>query len=101
MRPDFPTTRKPHAQARSGLSIAAFCRERGIAASTFHYWRKRPASPEAEGEFVELHLDEGAPAHSPSPIRLDYRGAALILPEGFSDRSLRRLLAALKESLPC
>jgi hypothetical protein len=89
------------AQARSGLSIAAFCRERGIAVSTFHYWRKRPASPEAEGEFVELRLDEGASAHSPVPIRLEYRGAALTLSEGFSGRSLRRLLAALQESLPC
>lgn len=89
------------AHARSGLSISAFCRERGVAVSTFHYWRKRSSTPKTEGEFVEVRLDENAPAPSPGPIRLEYRGAAVSLPEGFSDRSLRRLLAALLESLPC
>lgn len=98
---DKTFSRLLRAQARSGLSIAAFCRERRIAVSTFHYWRRRSASPKAEDGFVELHLAEGAPPDSPAPIRLEYRGATLLLPEAFSDRSLRRLLAALAESLPC
>jgi len=29
------------AQADSGMSIVAFCRERGVAVSTFHAWRRR------------------------------------------------------------
>ena len=28
-------------QAGSGLSAAAFCRERGLSSSTFYYWRRR------------------------------------------------------------
>jgi len=43
------------AHAQSGLSIASFCRKRGIALSTFHYWRRRFRAAEI-GNFVELRL---------------------------------------------
>ena len=49
-------------QARSGLSIVAFCRERGIGASNFHYWRRRLAGPtgsESTGQaFVRLRVSD-------------------------------------------
>lgn len=46
------------AWGRSGQSIAAFCRERGLGASSFYGWRRRlsgasAASP-ADGGFVRL-----------------------------------------------
>jgi transposase-like protein len=35
------------AQRDSGVSIVAFCRQHGLAASTFHAWRKRLGPPQA------------------------------------------------------
>lgn len=88
-------------QACSGLSIAAFCREQGIAVSTYHYWRKRSDASQARGGFVEVRIGEGAPMPAARPIRLEFRGATLILPETFSVQSLRHCLEAVRESLPC
>ena len=94
--------RLQHAQLRSGLSATAFCRTQGIALSTFHYWRRRATAPKTQGEFVELSLSaSAAPATPPEPIRLEFRGAMLTLPEGVSEASLRRLLTVLLERLPC
>jgi|GEM_PF-6353483 len=47
-------------QARSGQSVAAFCRERGVCAPQFFTWRKRLRQAEA-AEFVELKLAAAAP----------------------------------------
>ena len=61
------------AQAASGLSIATFCRERGLAVSSFHAWRRRlveaQAVSPAERGFVRLRVqdeptDEAGPAGS-------------------------------------
>ena len=50
------------AQAASGLSIAAFCRERGLAVSTFHAWRRRLSEAQylssAERGFVRLRVGD-------------------------------------------
>jgi hypothetical protein len=90
------------AHARSGLSIAAFCRRQRVALSTFHYWRRRFPAPDAPSDFVELRLgDQAALPIRTSPIRLELRGATLTLPENFSESSLRQVLAALRECLPC
>jgi hypothetical protein len=93
------------AQLRSGLSIAAFCRKRGLALSSYHYWRRRFGGPAAPGGFVEVHLAEPAlpvhPAASERPLTLDFRGARLSLPAGFSSTSLRQCLEVLQEALPC
>jgi hypothetical protein len=86
--------------ARSGLSIAAFCRKQGVALSTYHYWRRRGAAP-ADGDFVELRLGEAAPTPPATPIRLELRGATLSLPENFSVQSLRRCLEAVRDCLSC
>jgi hypothetical protein len=88
-------------QAHSGLSSAAFCRTQGIAISTYHYCRKRFDASQARGGFVELRIGEAAPVPAVSPIRLEFRGATLILPEAFSVQSLRHCLEAVRESLPC
>lgn len=101
------------AQVHSGTSIAAFCRKRGLALSSFHYWRRRYGSAPDGGGFVEVQLTEPAraPQQQPSlpaalaalepPIVLLYRGASLSLPVGFSPSALRQCLEILREALPC
>lgn len=102
------------AQVRSGISIAAFCRKRGLALSSYHYWcRRYGTAPSADG-FVEVQVSE--PLHSSRlpqpflstppvamepPISLHFRGASLSLPVGFSPSALRQCLDVLKEALPC
>ena len=58
------------AQATSGVSTAAFCRERGLAVSTFHAWRRRlseaQALSSAERGFVRLRVEDG-PAAAAGP----------------------------------
>jgi hypothetical protein len=97
-----------HAQVRSGISIAAFCRKRGLALSTYHYWRRQYGSVPAADGFVEVQLSElpqPAPPTPPvlvePPIGLLYRGASLSLPVGFSPSTLRQCLEVLREALPC
>ncbi|HLP41363.1 MAG TPA: hypothetical protein VK465_07640 [Fibrobacteria bacterium] len=99
------------AHVRSGLSIAAFCRKRGLALSSFHYWRRRfGASPATDG-FIEVQLTDPPLPAQPSPtappglgeqpLVLLYRGAHLTLPPGFSASALGQCLDVLKEALPC
>ena len=98
-------------QVRSGLSIAAFCRNRGVPLSSFHYWRRRHTSASAGDEFLEVQLTEPAlappsslpalPVSAQPPIGLLYRGASLSLPVGFSQTTLRQCLEVLRETLPC
>lgn len=73
-------------QQRSGLSIAAFCAEHGVAASTFFAWRRKleirgvPGAPGAPGApgmsgapaFVELR-----PSIEPAAARANELEAAL------------------------
>lgn len=98
--------RLTNAQARSGQSIAAFCREKGIAAPTFHYWRRRfGTSPVASASgFVEVQVRNRPafpPCASPCSITLTFHGATLTLTEGFSPASLSACLLALQEVAAC
>jgi hypothetical protein len=53
-------------QASSGLSAAAFCRERGLAYATFQSWKRRLRREASDGKqptgagFVRLEPQEGA-----------------------------------------
>ena len=102
------------AQVRSGISIAAFCRTRGLALSSYPYWRRRYRSTSAADGFIEVRLRDPSqsaqtqhaplptpPAVMETPIGLFYRGAHLSLPAGFSSSALRQCLEILKEVLPC
>ena len=47
-------------QEASGLSAAAFCRERAIPAWKFHYWRKRlREEASGHGEFAMVEVAQG------------------------------------------
>ena len=92
------------AQAASGLSIAAYCRQEGINLSLFHRRRQEclpaavPAS--AAGSFIELRPQSTAPLSS---------GVSMVTAEGwrievapdFDAATLDRLLASVHRHLAC
>ena len=76
------------AQARSGQSVAVYCREQGIATPTFYWWKSRLAKPKStpastlpgkpHAAFIDLGaLPEPMPAAG-LDIRLDL-GNGIIL----------------------
>ena len=80
---------------RSGLSIAAWCRNNAVCYQTFLYWRKRldVRRPESTGIFLQLT----APA-DPEPIALECNGIFVHVPAGFDPGLLRDILALLKDA---
>ena len=86
---------------RSGQTVAAFCRERGLCAPQFFAWKKRLRQA-AAAQFVEVQLvgtrDPGpmAAAHSRAiELRLG-DGRSVLVEPGFDADHLRALLAALE-----
>jgi len=95
-------------QSRSGLSIAAFCAEHDVAASTFFVWRRKVAAGDAP-TFVELTpaiegstaaAATGAARHGESanaPIELLLPdGLILRVHQGFDAATLRQIVEALR-----
>ena len=85
-------------QAAGDMAVAAFCKQRGLALSTFHAWRRRFKQRAVQGEvagFVELRagdgeLCDGSEGHDG---RLEgHLGAATLLAPL---SSLRQVVAAL------
>lgn len=88
-------------QASSGLSIAAFCRERGLPPSNFYQWRRRlrvsQASPaSAAAGFVRLEARGDDPLAETGPIMIRF-GAQVTLHCGVSD--LNSVIGALMRGL--
>ena len=84
-------------QARSGQSVAAFCRERSLCASHFYWWKKRLRDGKAT-KFVEVQLAE-ATVSAPSDSRMEVRlqnGRSLMIGRGFDPEHVRALLAVLE-----
>jgi hypothetical protein len=83
-------------QKRSGGSVAAFCRERGLCAPHF-FARKKRLSQAAPQQFVAVQVVEaGEPAPSPAlEIRLA-GGRSVLVEPGFDAAHLRAVLAALE-----
>jgi hypothetical protein len=78
-------------QAASGGTAASFCRERGLSAPQFFFWKRRLG--EAPPEFVEVRIA----AAEPAPIELRLAGGrSLVLPAAFDADALRRVLAVLE-----
>jgi transposase-like protein len=99
-------------QARSGQSLALFCREHGIAVWQIHAWRKRlrvldtvtdgTSKPVAGSNgFVEVQVMSTEPPLSEATsgkaieIRL-CRGRSVLVEPGFDVLHLQRLVAALE-----
>ena len=88
-------------QGRSGQSVAAFCRERGLCAPNFFAWKKR-LSQSGTGQFVEVQVLSAAEPAQPTTshgqaieIRLG-AGRSVLVEPGFDAHHLRAVLAALE-----
>ena len=82
----------------SGMTVKAFCRERGLKDNLFYAWRRtlkqRDESPAGDPGFVEL-IDQRAPnSVSGVEIRVDDRVSIRIGP-GFDEKALKAALSVL------
>jgi len=85
--------------SESGLSVAAFARDRGVSAWTIYSWRRQ------ERERGQVEEDEPAPfiqvkvapnREAPAPLAIELRdGLRVHVPTGFDEHELRRLLNVL------
>jgi hypothetical protein len=88
-------------QKRSGQTVAAFCRERGLCAPHFFAWKKRLSQATAE-QFVEVRVAEAGQAARPTAARsraIEIRlgsGSSVLVEPGFDADHLRTLLAVLE-----
>jgi transposase-like protein len=87
-------------QGRSGQSVAAFCRERGLADSHFFYWKKRLRETMTP-QFVAVQIANGkqAPARAVLNTTIEVRlshGRSLVVAPNFDADHLRALLAVLE-----
>jgi len=89
-------------QAKSGQSVAAFCRARELRESQFYYWKKR-LREEAARQFVEVqvanpqlrqtHARSGVEATIEVRLR---NGRSLVVTPSFEASHLRALLALVE-----
>lgn len=82
-------------QSASGLSVRAFCDERGVCAASFYHWRRRLGS---EGGGVSFALVETRPsAHPEVPLELIFTsGERLRISPGADAATLQMVVAALR-----
>lgn len=87
-------------QAGSGLSISAFCRERGVSPASFFSWRRKLAAggrEEVIGKFVPIELvPPAAPAERPGFEVALPSGLRVHVPPRFDADALRELLDVLE-----
>ncbi|MGC1298454.1 MAG: hypothetical protein WA869_25790 [Alloacidobacterium sp.] len=88
-------------QSQSGLSVAAFCNQRGLRAWQFYEWKKRLRESET-AKFVEVQVAAPAEPVRPAGIRSNAivirlkEGRSLVVEPGFEVSHLRALLAVLE-----
>ena len=90
-------------QGGSGQSVAAFCRERGLPASHFFYWKRRLRESVAP-QFVEVQLAETGvelrgQARAGRTTTIEVRlsnGRSLMVGPSFDAHHLRALLAVVE-----
>ena len=86
-------------QSRSGQTVEAFCRERGLTTSQFYTWRKRLRGSAAQ-QFLEVQVARATARPSPVnrggiEIRLA-EGHCVLVEAGFDPDHLRAVVAALE-----
>lgn len=81
----------------SGMSVAAFARERGVTAWTIYSWRRQKRAREHEdgsAEFIRVRVMPKS--EGPAPFEVDLRdGVRVHVRAGFDEIELRRLLGVL------
>ena len=82
-------------QEESGLSVPAFCREKGVCAGSFYHWRRRLRTVD---EPVRFALVETKPApESAAPLELIFAsGERLRISRGVDAATLQLVMAALR-----
>src|SRR3974377_2275738 len=84
-------------QARSGQTVKALCRERGLCRPYFFVWKKRLEGG-APAKFLEVQVTEhgpSAPDDSSVEIRLR-NGRSLMVRPGFDAEHVRTLLVVVE-----
>jgi hypothetical protein len=84
-------------QERSGQTVTAFCRERGLCRPYFFVWKKR-LGKSAVGKFLEVQVAEPRPRvadDSSIEIRLQ-NGRSLVVGRGFDAEHVRALLMVVE-----
>ena len=84
-------------QKASGLSVAAFARERGVPKWRLYEGRQRQRKRKSrakKADFVQVHVRPVQPAPSPIEVELE-AGMRVHVPLGFDEDELRRLLVVL------
>ena len=95
-------------QRKSGMSVAAFCRDRGVSAASFYNWRAKLAEEPASGEpvpvsFVPLPMDQVMRGiRAAFSVRLP-NGVKVVVPNGFDAESLAAIAASRQRPVawPC
>jgi hypothetical protein len=86
-------------QSKSGISIAAYCRDAQIRPAYFYRWRRRLSEQPCTGGFLELVPGGGlADATSAICIRLDAK-LAIEVQRGFDPATLRAVVETLSRCL--
>jgi hypothetical protein len=82
-------------QEASGLTVQAFCRERGVCAASFYHWRRRL---HGEADAVGFALIETKPARTgEAPLELVFvSGERLRIGKGVDAATLQTTLAAIR-----
>jgi hypothetical protein len=82
-------------QEESGLSVPAFCREKGVCAGSFYHWRRRLRTVD---EPVRFALIETKPAPDcAAPLELIFTsGERLRISRGVDAATLQLVMAALR-----
>jgi len=88
-------------QEQSGLSGAAFCRERNLSIKSFGYWRKRLSEKSAQGsQWLTVTADPspvpGVLARHPRTLTLQIGIVGVEIASGFDPVLLRDVVLALE-----
>ena len=86
-------------QGRSGQTVTAFCRERGLCRPYFFVWKRRLRKG-ASSKFLEVQLAEPVPSASVDS-RVEVRlpnGRSLVVGRGFDAEHVRALLAVVERA---
>jgi hypothetical protein len=85
-------------QAGSGLGVGAFCRDNGLAPSTFFTWKRRLRGSGPASGFVEVKLAAGSgkPLTRGIEVRL-VGGRRVMVRRGFDPQLLGQVVLALEQ----
>ena len=86
------------AQAKSGKSIAKFCKDNGIALATFSLWRKNYFKPETSPGFIKINTDAAAALNFDGIVEVSTpKGFSIKIEQSGNQTSLQSILKSIKD----